>query len=150
MWKWFISDSWIILVWEHVENHHLGKLKRNPKPELEDFLGDSLAKPPFRVTSNEAVVISPATVFFRVPGFAIHGPENLRGKLPKFRWLKDCNQSFNLLGNGIPFLTLNQGECMSMDYTPSTLDSLPVWSVHFSFGCGGAWWQGFWRHGPWA
>lgn len=117
--KWFISDSWIIFfVWEHVENPPSGQITKNiknPKPELEDFVGDSLAKPPFRVTSDEVVVISLATVFFRVRSsrssfktpasfgqIAMHGCENLKiGLIERlhtrcFFFKKKFQFSFNL------------------------------------------------------
>ena len=36
-----------------------GQISIIPKPELRGFWGDSLTKPPFKVTSAEAVILCP-------------------------------------------------------------------------------------------
>ena len=39
-----------------------GQIRIIPKPELRIFLGDSLTKPPFKMTSSEVVIICPGTI----------------------------------------------------------------------------------------
>ena len=57
-----------------------GQISIIPKPELRGFLGDSLTKPPFKVTSAEVVIICPES--------------NLPGSAPN-EHVMDCLQSLS-------------------------------------------------------
>ena len=49
---------WGQIIW----NFNSGQITIIPKPELRGFWGDSLTKPPFKVTSAEVVTICPVNL----------------------------------------------------------------------------------------